>query len=292
MMGGITGIQGAAALGYLFFAPLAGGFLDGADRMISARMQRRQGPPILQPFYDLRKLLSKERIGTNRTQLMLNLCYLFFLMLAGAMLFGGMDLLLSLFVLTTADIFLVVSGASDASPYGSMGSGRELVQMMACEPLLLLIAVGFYLASGSFNVGEIVRRPASALLLMPGLFLGFLFISPVKLRKSPFDVSTSHHAHQEMVKGLTTEMSGLTLAVVTVAEYYELVLILGIVGLFILNESPWSVPAALAVCLGAYFLEILADNVCSRVRWNTLLKSSWMATLLLGGANLAVLMLR
>ena len=50
------------------------------------------------------------------------------------------------------------------------------------------------------------------------MLIGFMFISAVKLRKSPFDLSTSHHAHQEMVKGLTTEMAGPTLAIMNIAE--------------------------------------------------------------------------
>ena len=50
-----------------------------------------------------------------------------------------------------------------------------------------------------------------------------MFTAAIKFRKSPFDLSTSHHAHQEMVKGLTTEMSGTTLAIMNIAEYYEMV---------------------------------------------------------------------
>ena len=56
-------------LAYLIFAPFLGALLDGVDRIISARMQRRKGPKLLQPFYDLGKLFSKERIGVNDVQL-------------------------------------------------------------------------------------------------------------------------------------------------------------------------------------------------------------------------------
>ena len=51
---------------YLVFAPFLGGLLDGVDRIISARMQRRKGPVLLQPFYDIGKLLSKEQIAVNK----------------------------------------------------------------------------------------------------------------------------------------------------------------------------------------------------------------------------------
>ncbi len=80
--------------------------------------------------------------------------------------------------------------------------------MMAYEPMVLLTAVGFYLVNGSFNIADIVASETMDILFLPGIFLGFLFILTIKLRKSPFDLSMSHHAHQELVKGMTTEFSG------------------------------------------------------------------------------------
>ena len=284
-------MQIVSVIAYLVLAPLIGGLLDGVDRIISARMQRRQGPPLLQPFYDLAKLFSKQMLAVNSVQIMLNLSYLLFLAVAGAMLFAGTDLLMCLFILSTADMFLVMAASSDSSPFSTMGASREMLQMMAYEPLTLLIAVGFYLLTGSFQVQNIISTPYSAIIAMPGLLVGFLFISALKLRKSPFDLSTSHHAHQEMVKGLTTEMAGPTLAIMNIAEYYEMVLILGIVALFILNNHWWSWPLSVIVCLFAFFLEVLMDNVCARVKWQTLLKSCWIVTLLAGGINVMILML-
>lgn len=280
-----------SVIAYLLLAPFAGGLLEGADRVISARMQGRVGPPLLQPFYDLGKLFSKQMIAVNNVQLLLNLSYLVFLAVAGSMLFGGADILMCLFILSTGDMFLIMAASSDSSPFATMGASREMMQMMAYEPLTLLIAVGFYLATGSFVVNEIVACPLSPVVAMPGMLLGFLFITAIKLRKSPFDLSTSHHAHQEMVKGLTTEMAGPTLAIMEIAEYYEKVLLLGIVGLFIVNKNPISWPIAVAVCLIFYFLEILWDNVSARVKWKTMLGSCWVVTLLAGGLNLLILML-
>ena len=150
-------------IAYLLFAPLLGGLLDGADRIISARMQRRKGPSILQPFYDLGKLFSKEMIAVNNVQFLLNLSYLVILMIAGALLFSGADLLMTLFILSTADMFLIMAASSDSSPYANMGASREMLQMMAYEPLTLLIAVGFYLAEGSFQVSDIIDAPVSTL---------------------------------------------------------------------------------------------------------------------------------
>ena len=271
-------------LAYLILAPFLGALLDGVDRIISARMQRRKGPGLLQPFYDLGKLFSKEMIAVNNVQLLLNLSYLVILMIAGCMLFYGADLLMVLFILSTADMFLIMAASSDSSPYANMGASREMLQMMAYEPLTLLIAVGFYLTTGSFQVSDIIRADISAVLWMPGLLVGFMFTAAIKFRKSPFDLSTSHHAHQEMVKGLTTEMSGTTLAIMNIAEYYEMVLLLGIFCLFFINSTWWSWIVAILICAVIFFMETLWDNISARVKWKTLLYSC-------GGVNILILML-
>lgn len=276
---------------FLLLAPLAGGLLDGLDRIIAARMQGRKGPPLLQPFYDLAKLFSKQMIAVNSVQMLLNLSYLIFLAIAGSMLFAGADILMCLFMLSTADMFLVMAASSDSSPFSTLGAGREMIQIMAYEPMTLLLAVGFYMSTASFQVRDIVSQPVSAVVAMPGFLLGLLFIMNIKLRKSPFDLSTSHHAHQEIVKGLTTEMAGPTLAVMNIAEYYEVTMMLGLVGLFFVNSDPVSWPLAVVACLFAFFLETLWDNISARVKWRTLLDSCWVVTLLTGGLNGLILML-
>ena len=276
---------------FLLLAPPAGGLLDGLDRIIAARMQGRKGPPLLQPFYDLAKLFSKQMIAVNSVQMLLNLSYLIFLAIAGSMLFAGADILMCLFMLSTADMFLVMAASSDSSPFSTLGAGREMIQIMAYEPMTLLLAVGFYLATGSFQVADIIRQPVSAVVTMPGFLLGLMFVMAIKLRKSPFDLSTSHHAHQELVKGLTTEMAGPTFAIMNIAEYYEIVLMLGLVALFFINSSWYSWPLAILACLFVFFLETLWDNVSARVKWNTMLDSCWVVTLLTGGLNGLILML-
>ena len=276
---------------YLVLAPLVGALLDGIDRKVAARMQGRQGPPLLQPFYDLAKLFSKQMLAVNSVQMLLNLSYLIFLAVAGSLLFAGEDILMSMFMLSTADMFLVMGASSDSSPFSTLGAGREMIQIMAYEPMTLLLAVGFYMSTGSFQVRDIVSQPVSAVVAMPGFLLGLLFLMNIKLRKSPFDLSTSHHAHQEIVKGLTTEMAGPTLAVMNIAEYYEVTMMLGLVGLFFVNSDPVSWPLAVVACLFALFLETLWDNISARVKWRTLLDSCWVVTLLTGGLNGLILML-
>ena len=116
---------------YLVAAPLIGGLLAGIDRRISARMQARLGPPLLQPFYDVAKLWSKERLVVRRSQ---NFYIVFFFVLTvftGALFFCGSDLLLVFFALTLSGIFFVLGAFKASSPYSFVGASRELIQMMA-----------------------------------------------------------------------------------------------------------------------------------------------------------------
>ena len=122
-----------------------------------------------------------------------------------------------------------------------------------------------------------------------GIFIGYLFILTIKFRKSPFDLSMSHHAHQELVKGLTTEFSGKTLAMIEVAHWYENIFLLGFVFLFFVNGTPLSIAIGVVVCLAAYFLEVLIDNSYARMKWQFTLKSSWVIAITAGFINLVVL---
>ena len=130
----------------------------------------------------------------------------------GALFFAGADLLLVIFALTLAAIFFVLGAYKASSPYSFIGAERELIQIMAYEPMVLLTAVGMYIATKSFAVDDIASHPTLLVLVLPGVFLGFLYTLEIKFRKSPFDLSCSHHAHQELVRGITTEFSGRTLA--------------------------------------------------------------------------------
>ena len=279
------------AILYIVCAPFIGGLLEGIDRKVAARMQGRKGPSVLQPFYDINKLFAKQSVVVNSVQDFLVCGFLVFVVFTGALFFWGGDILLVFFALTLAGIFFIMSACSANAPYSSMGAQRELMQMMAYEPMVLLTAIGFYIATGSFSVKEIAQSNISAICLLPGFFIGFLYILTIKFRKSPYDISTSHHAHQEMVRGLTTELSGNILALVTLSHWYENVFLLGVIGLFIVNSSWLSIPAAILVCLSSFLLETLIDNVFPRVRWQTMLKWTWIVTLAAGGINLMIVML-
>lgn len=274
---------------FIIVAPFIGGLLDGIDRKLSARMQGRKGPSIFQPFYDIVKLSKKQLLSVNGFQLLMVLSYLFFVVFTGALFFGGFDMLLCFFSLSTAAMFLILASTSTHSPFSSIGSHREMIQMMSYEPMVLLTAVGFYLCNGSFRVMDIIHGKYPAIVTGAGFFIGFVFILTIKFRKSPFDLSTAHHAHQEVVKGVTTEMVGIEYAVTEVAEWYENVFLLGVVGLFFINDNPWSYLVALAVVALVFFLEILIDNTSARVKWTVMLKAAWLVSLITGGINLFIL---
>ena len=278
-------------IAYVLLAPFIGGFLEGLDRKISARMQRRVGPPVLQPFYDVKKLLNKQTISVMTAQTFLLITYMVLMVLTGAMFFYGTDILMCFFVMSTAATFLYFASVVTSSPYSSIGAQRELIQMMAYEPAVLLTCVGFYLAAGTFNVSEIASHDISYILQLPGFFIAFVFILTIKMRKSPFDISTSHHAHQELIKGITTEMGSKNLAIFQITEWYENVFVMGVVGLFFINSSVTSIIGAIAAILVVYFLEVLIDNSSARVKWADMLKISWIVTLFSAGVNLIILMI-
>ena len=277
------------AIGFFILAPLIGGLLEGADRVLCARMQGRQGPPLLQPFYDMFKLINKQSVVVNNVQDVLVCGFLIFVVFAGLLFYWGGDILLVFFALTLAEIFFIMSSCSANSPYSSMGAQRELLQNMAYEPMILLAAIGFYLATNSFNVKEIATSSVPSIVYLPGIFVGYVFILVIKLRKSPFDLSTSHHAHQEMVRGLTTELSGNVLAIVSLAEWYENVLLVSVIGLFFINGTWRSILLAVLGCAIAYFVIVLVDNVFPRVKWDVMMKSTWVVTLVAGGINLMIM---
>jgi len=176
-------------IAYLVLAPIIGGLLAGLDRIVTARMQGRVGPPILQPFYDVMKLTEKEGITVNKVQDFYVLCFFIFIVITGCFFFAGGDLLLVIFALTLASIFLIVAAFSSNSPYAQIGAERELLQIMAYEPMVLMTAVGFYMFTGSFRVSDILTFGTMPFLYLIGIFFGYMFILTIKFRKSPFDLS-------------------------------------------------------------------------------------------------------
>jgi formate hydrogenlyase subunit 4 len=284
-----------ALIAFIVLAPLLGGLIAGADRIVSARLQGRVGPPLLQPFYDVGKLLSKDDSVTHSFQGFYVILSLVFTVLAGVFFFAGGNFLLVVFILMLGTLFFVIAAYSTRSPYAEIGAEREIVQVMAYEPMVILMAVTFYMATstlldgGTFNVAAVFALEQPLIIALPFVFLGLLFILTIKLRKSPFDLSYTHHAHTELVKGISTEMTGRTLAIVEITHWYETVLFLGWVGLFLVWGSWIGVVVAIVGMIVVYLLEVFIDNNFARVKWQFMLASSWIVTLVCVVLNIVLI---
>ena len=269
----------------IIVVPAIGGLLVGADRIITARMQGRIGPPLIQPFYDLFKLLGKENIVVNRVQMFYVLSNLALMITSVVLFVLKQDLLMIIFIMAFGSMALILGGLSVQSPYSRIGSHRELLQMMAYEPILVFMVVGIYLRTKSFNVQSVLNLKEPLLGYMPLIFIAILLILTIKLRKSPFDFSTSHHGHQELVKGLLTEYAGPQLALIELAHWYELVLVLGFIVLF------WAtnIYIGIAIALGSMILEIIIDNITARMTWKWMIGVVWTIGIGLCLINIAFL---
>ena len=269
------------ALAYALLAPVIGCLLAGVDRKLSARMQGRSGPPIRQPYYDVRKFLEKEQISSNHVQDHYVGVYLFFVIVTGILFFSGQDLLLTIFTLTLGETFLILAAYSSESPFSQIGAQRELYAAMSFEPIFLLTAIGFYLETGSFSVSDIVASGSVPTVMMAGFLIAFVFGLTMKM---------SHHAHQDLVRGLTTEFSGKTLAMIEISHWYENVMLLGMVALFFLDGSLlWTIVGIVAAVL-VFLLETVIDNGFARMTWQTALKSGWVVAIVFGLLNVALIL--
>lgn len=272
---------------YIVLAPLAGGLLAGLDRKVSAWMQARVGPPVLQPFYDVLKLMRKESIAVNRFQNFFIFLFFLFMVFTGCLLFGGGSLLLVVFALTLASLFFALAAFSVNSPYCHVGAERELLQMMAYDPAVIIVAIGFYVVSGSFNMARIYESGVTGdlIIYLPGIFACYLLVLAIKLRKSPFDLSMSSHMHQEIVSGLSTEFSGPHLALIEITHWYEDILLLALVYVFFSFNPVLGV----GVTLLAYFAEIFIDNTYARFKWQLTFGTTWIFTIMAAVSNLVIL---
>ena len=271
---------------FALLAPLVGGLIDGVDRKLSARMQGRVGPRPLQPFYDVAKLLRKAPASVNTMDDTYMACALIFTVVGGGIFVSGSNTLLCAFMVTLAAIFVVLASASTQSPFAQVGADRELLQVMSYEPAVLLMSVGLYLATDSFDSIAVTGQSAPIIVYSAPIFFALLAVLTIKLRKSPFDLSYSHHAHQEIVQGVATEMSGGTLAKMTLMHWCETVLFLMWVGMFFVWDNPVSWLVALVVMAATYFVEVLIDNTFARSTWRSCFKLGWGVALVFGLLNL------
>ena len=184
--------------------------------------------------------------------------------------------------LISAMICLVLGGMSVRSPYSWIGSQRKIMQMLGVEPVFLVMILALYLRNGSFLGSALFSKGEPLLLSMPLMFLAFLCAIAIEMEKSPFDLSSSHHAHQEIVKGVTLEYSGPFLGIIEIAHFYEFAFFFGLMMAFWHTNIIIGLVVAFA---GLIFLAVL-DNSFARLTPNWMLRFMWTVPLSMALANL------
>jgi ech hydrogenase subunit B len=107
----------------------------------------------------------------------------------------------------------------------------------------------------------------------------------IKYKKSPFDLSASHHAHQELVRGIYTDFSGPTMAAVEFSHWYEYVFLSGLMFLF------WKQNVVIGSLLSilTFLFVIIIDNISARLSWQWLIKYTWSIVVSLSIVNILFL---
>jgi formate hydrogenlyase subunit 4 len=248
------GVAGNVLL-VLLLAPL----FQGVQRRVTARLQSRRGPPLLQPYFDLLKLLGKEDLESGEAPPVQRLAAV--LALASALataclvplglpapLQGGGDVILLLYLLLMTGVCTLLAGAAAGSTYSWVGVSREMMTMMTLEPVLAIaLAVGAVHAR-SFRLAEVLDgSPYAAAVPVSGALMLLVMLAAFQAfaGRAPFDVS---EAETEIMDGPLTEYSGRKLAMFRLAQMVKLVVYAAIfVGLFV----PWGAglpqPLAFAV---------------------------------------------
>jgi formate hydrogenlyase subunit 4 len=216
----------------LALAPL----LQGVMRRITARIHSRQGPPLLQPYFDLLKLLGKEDIesgeapGMQRFAALLSLAAVmavacFLPMGFGAPMNLAGDVILLIYLLTLCAISTLLAGMAAGSTYSLIGISREMMTMIALEPLLAIALIVGALYAGSLRLDAVLRGsvyagagiPWSGLIMVAVMLLSFQAF----VQRAPFDVC---EAETELMDGPLLEYSGPKLALFQYAQMARLII--------------------------------------------------------------------
>ena len=296
------------SLGYILIYPgflfcfVVGMLLSGIDRKLVARMQKRVGPPICQPFYDFFKLLGKETIipaAANRTvYLLAPLLGLAALVTIQVLIpvfrftaFSGVaDVIVILYLLLIPALATIMGAAASGSPYAGVGLSREMVTILACElPLLMVLlavakTVGNAMGTGlCFSLSEIAAYQSAhgSLLLRPSMIpaaLAFLLVIPGETGSHPFDAA---EAETEICEGMLAEYSGKPLGVYKLSHAIKLLTMTSLfVALFLggLGTGVTALDALIHVALCAAVTVVTVSFVhaiTARLRIEQIFKFYW-----------------
>ena len=235
------------------FALVIGFLFKGLDRRVEARLQRRVGPPLIQPWLDTAKLLTKEtlipRTACRQAFLMAPVVGFAGMAVCAAFIpvpgvFDGLynmgDLLVLFYLLPIPAIAVMMGGSASSSPFGAVGFSREMIIMLAYEtPLLMILLATAMLVGKSLNGGDwgaefsllkiVEWQQANGSLgfnpVMIPAFLAYLIFLPGTMGVPPFDIP---EAETEIVEGPLLEYGGPLLALFHVGSALKTFVVLGL----------------------------------------------------------------
>lgn len=246
---------------------------EGLDRVIHAKMQRRVGPPVLQAFYDILKLLGKENI-TPRSgnkwlfnmspwfSVAVTLLVFMYIPIGSlpAILGTSGGLILIIYLLSLSAVMMAIGGFASGNPIANVGAQREIILMMSYElPLAVVVTTMAWLAytlglpGQPFSLETFVATSVWGVVGKAGIFglvllmVSLILVIPGETGKGIMDIT---EAKTEILEGLTIEYSGTNLAMIHLAISLRALAMSGvIVGLFI----PWSLGASIGFSGGLLF---------------------------------------
>lgn len=223
-------------------------FFQGVLRKVTARIQSRQGPPLLQPYFDLLKLLDKEDLESGESPPMQR--FAAYLALATALTLAGLvplgyaaplnstgDVILLVYLLTLAGVCTLLAGLAAGSTYATVGISREMMSMIALEPLFAIAVVVGAIRVHSFRLDAVLAGsayagdgfPWSGAIMAAVILLSFQAF----VQRVPFDIA---EAETELMEGPLMEYSGPKLALFKWAQMVKLILYSA---LFVALFVPW-----------------------------------------------------
>jgi formate hydrogenlyase subunit 4 len=250
--------------------------LVGLVRWFKARLQNRRGAPPWQPYFELRKLFSKEVVVSNNASWLFRATpYIVFVstvavtfiipLLAATLPFDQVgDLLTVVYLLLLGTFFLALAGLDPGTAFGGMGASREMTIAAIAEPTIALSIFGLAVAAGSTNLGHIVARTLAEpnVLITPGHLLAFVALFIVTLAETgrlPIDNPATHLELTMIHEAMVLEYSGRYLALIEWASWLKLLVFLSLLAnLF----APWGVATtltlpALVVALAAWLVKLV-----------------------------------
>ena len=280
-------IQGAQMLLVLALAPL----LTGLVRKIKARLVRRRGPPLIQPYRDLLRLLRKEVVlADNASWLFRAVPYLVFAttwvaaalvptFATGLIFSWSADLIAIIALLASARFFLALAGMDVGTSFGGIGSSREVMIASLAEPALIMIVFTLALVARSTQLSDVAATLASSdvgLRVSLGLALVALIIVAIAENgRIPVDNPATHLELTMVHEAMVLEYSGRHLAIIELASALKLLLYMSLIAAVFV---PWGLApvdsgaAALGIGLIIYLAKLAVGGVLLAVFETTIAK--------------------